>query len=201
MHCIASLPRGSEQWHSRNALTHCLGAVGSATYVMHTASMFGGSERCNSCYTLHQCRGAVGCATSALHCLHAWGHWVVSLPQYTASLPGGSGQCYFCKTLTHCVGSWAKELCKAVPHCLAAVCSGTLAIHLLTVLGQWAVEPLQYTASLPRGRALLLLLLLHGSASLPGGSAQWHSCSAPPHCLWAVGSATLAMQCLHAWGQ
>ena len=44
------------------------------------------------------------------------------------------------------------------------------ALHCLTVLGQWAVQLLQCTASLPRG------------------SGQWNSCNALPHCQGAVGS-------------
>ena len=162
-----------------------------------TASLSGDNGQWNFYNTVSHCLGAVGCATSALQCVHAWGHWVVSLLQYTASVPGGSGQCHFCNTLPHCVEGWAKELCKAVPHCLAAAGSGTLAIHLLTVLGQWAVELLQYTASLPRGR---VVELLHGTASLPGDTEQWNSCNAPPHCLRAMGGATSAIHCLDAWG-
>ena len=38
------------------------------------------------------------------------------------------------------------------------------------------------------------MLLLQYTASLPRGSGQWNSCHALPHCLWAVGSATL--QCI-----
>ena len=72
-------------------------------------------------------------------------------------------------------------------------------MHCLTAWGQWAVQLLQCTAS------------------LPWGSGQWNSCSALPHCpgavgngtpvvhcltaLGAVGSATPAMQCLTALGQ
>ena len=49
--------------------------------------------------------------------------------------------------------------------------------------GQWAVDLLQYTAS------------------LPGGSGQWASRNTLPHCLWAVGSGPPAMHRLTAWGQ
>ena len=45
------------------------------------------------------------------------------------------------------------------------------------------------------------LLLLQCTASLPGGSGQWNSCNAPPHCLGAVGSATPALHRLTALGQ
>ena len=108
--------------------------------------------------------GAVGSATPVMHCHTAWGQWAVeglsctatllrgsgqrnscnALPQavavqllhYTASLLGGSGQCH----------SW-----NTLPHCLGVVGSGTLAIHCLTAWGQWAVQLLQHTASLPVG--------------------------------------------------
>ena len=39
----------------------------------------------------------------------------------------------------------------ALPHCLGAVGSATPAMHCLTAWGQWAVELLQCTASLPWG--------------------------------------------------
>ena len=71
-------------------------------------------------------------------------------------------------------------------HCLTtlgAVGSLTPAMHCLTALGQWAVQLLQCTASLPRG------------------SGQCNSCTTLPHCPGAVGSATPAMHCLAAWGQ
>ena len=51
----------------------------------------------------------------------------------------------------------------------------------LTAFGQWAVELLQCTAS------------------LPWGSGRVNSYNALPHCLVPVGSATPAMQCLTAW--
>ena len=56
-------------------------------------------------------------------------------------------------------------------------------MHCLTAWGQWAVELLQCTAS------------------LPGGSGQCNSCNALPHCLGALGSAIFAIQCRTAWGQ
>ena len=57
--------------------------------------------------------------------------------------------------------------CNALPRCLGAVGSGTPAMHCLTASGQWAVELLQCTAS------------------LPGGSGQRNSSYALPHCLGA----------------
>ena len=119
LQCTASLPGGSGQCNSCNALPHCLGAVGSATPAMHcltawgqwavellqyTATLPGGSGQCSSCNAL------------------------------TASLPRGSGQC---------------NSCNALPHCLGAVDTVTRAVHRLTAREQWAVQLLRRTASLP----------------------------------------------------
>ena len=41
LQCTASLPWGSRQCNSCNALPHCLGAVGSATPAMHCLTAWG----------------------------------------------------------------------------------------------------------------------------------------------------------------
>ena len=79
--CTATLPRGSGQWNSYNALPCCLGAVGSGTPAMHgltdcgqwatellqcTATLLGGNGQCNSCNALPYRLGAVGRATPPL---------------------------------------------------------------------------------------------------------------------------------------
>ena len=117
LQCTASLPGGSGQRNSCNALPHCPGAVGSGTPATHcltawgqwavqllqcTASLPGGSGQCNSCNALPRCLGVVGSATCAMHCLAALGQLAVELLQCTASLPGGSGQCNFGNALPHC---------------------------------------------------------------------------------------------------
>ena len=56
-------------------------------------------------------------------------------------------------------------------------------MHCHTHWGQCAVELVQYTAS------------------LPGGSGEWHSCHALPDRLADVDSGTPVMHCLAAWGQ
>ena len=56
-------------------------------------------------------------------------------------------------------------------------------MHCPTAWGQWVVQLLQCTTS------------------LPGGSGQWNSCNTLPHRLGAVGSGTPAMHCRTAWGQ
>ena len=55
-------------------------------------------------------------------------------------------------------------------------------MHCLTAWGQWAVQRLQHTAS------------------LPGGSGQCNSCNALPHRLGTVGSGTPAMRRPTSWG-
>ena len=167
-----------------------------------TAPLSGGSGRCNSnsCNALPHCLGAVSSGTPAMHCPTAWGEWAVDLLQCTASLPCGSGQWTSCNALPHCPGGSGQcNPCNALPHCLGAVGSGTPAMHRLTAWGQWAVQLLQCTASLPWGQ--WAVELLQCTASLPGGSGQWNSCNALPHCLGAVDSATRAMHRLTALGQ
>ena len=56
-------------------------------------------------------------------------------------------------------------------------------MYCLTAWGQWAVE------------------LLLCTASLPWGSGQWSSRRTLPHCLGAVGSGTRVVHRLTAWGQ
>ena len=84
------------------------------------------------------------------------------------------------------------------PSALGAVGSGTPAIHCLTAWGQWAVELLQRTASLPWGSGQWNSC--HTLPHCPGGSGQCNSCNTVPHCLGAVGSRTPAMHCLTALG-
>ena len=73
--------------------------------------------------------------------------------------------------------------CDTLPHCLGTVGSASASMHRPNAWGQWAVDLLQYTAS------------------LPGGRGQWISCNTLPHCLGAVGSGLPATDCLTAWGQ
>ena len=201
-----SLPK---ERYSYNALPHCLGAVGSATPAMHcrtpfglwavqlpqcTASLPGGSGRCNSRNTMRQCLGVVGSRTPATYCLTAWGKWAVQLLQCTASLLGGNGHCNSCNVRSHQARGrgvvpgrrWLpKERYSytALPHCLGAVGSATLAMHCRTPFGLWAVQLPQCTAS------------------LPGGSGRCNSRNTMRQCLGVVGSRTPATYCLTTWGQ
>ena len=120
--------------------------------LQYTASLPCGGGQCNSRNALPHCLGAVGSGTPAMHCLTARGQWAVQLLQYTAALPWGSGQCNSCNALPRCPGGSRQcNRCNALPHCLGAVGSATSTMHGLTALGQWAVELLQCTASLPCG--------------------------------------------------
>ena len=103
-------------------------------------------------------------------------------------------------------------------------------MHCPTAWGQWAVQFLQCTASLPGGSGQCnscntlphclgavgsgppsihgltawgqwAVDLLQYTAALPGGSGQWTSFNALLHCLGAVGSGPPATHCLTAWGQ
>ena len=191
LRCTASLPWGSRQCNSCNALPYCPG----------------GSGQCHSCSALPHCLGAVDSATPAMHCLTAWGQGAVGHLQCIASLPWGSGQCNSCNALPHCpgavgsatpamhcptaLGQWAVELlqctaslpggsgqwnsCNALPHCLGAVGSATPATHCLTAWGQWAVELLKCTASLPGGsgqRAVVGVSCRAGGEVVPGTPAS-----------------------------
>ena len=75
-------------------------------------------------------------------------------------------------------------------------------MHCHTDRGQWAVEFLQCTATLPGGQGLCLsawgqwaVEALSCTATLLRGSGQCNSCNALPRCLGAVASATPAMHC------
>ena len=128
LQCTASLPWGSGQWNSCNALPHCLGAVGSATPAI-------------------QCRTAWGqWAVELLPYTAAlpWGQWAVELLQCTASLPGGSGQWNSCNALPHCLGAVGS----ATPAIQCRTAWGQWVVEPLqcTALlprGQWAVDLLQ----------------------------------------------------------
>ena len=100
----------------------------------------------------------------------------------------------------------------ALPHCTCGqwvVGSATSAMHCHTAWGQWAVQLLQCTATLPGGSGqcnscnawahqLGGRLVLSRRRSLP---TRRYSCNAMQQCLGPVGGATPGMQCLAAWGQ
>ena len=161
-----------------------------------------------------------------MHCLTAWGQWAVELLQYTATPPGDGGQWNSCNARTHQLGRWGvlprrqslpkeRNSCNALPHCLGATGGGSSAMHYHTVLGQWALELLQCTTTLPGGSAQWAVELLQCTATLPGGSGQCNSCNALLHCLgasWGDGepypragrclkSGTRTMHCHTAWGR
>ena len=88
LQCTALLPGGSGQCNSRNALPHCMGAVGGGTPAMHCLTAWGqwvvellqciaplprGSGRWNSCNALPHRLGAVASGTpGGVWCGVAW---------------------------------------------------------------------------------------------------------------------------------
>ena len=103
LQCAATLPQGSGQCHSCNALPHYQGAMASAT-LSCTASLPWGSRQCNSCNTLPHCLMAVGSGPPVMHCHIPQGQWAVELPQSTPLSHGGTGRCNLCNTLPHRFG-------------------------------------------------------------------------------------------------
>ena len=209
--CTASLPWGNGQWNSCNTPPHYGGAVGNGTRAIHCLTALGQwavqllqhTTSRPGCWAMQlpqyttECLGAVDRAIVAMHCLTALGQWAVQLLQYTASLRGGSGQWNSCNTLSHGLGAVGSAT--LATHCLTAgvLGSATPAIHYLTAWGQWTVQLLQCTASLPWGYGQC-----NSCSTLPhygGGSGQWNSCNTLSNCLGAVGSATLVMHRLKAW--
>ena len=84
--------RCREERNPRNALPHCLGAMGSRIPAMHfhtalgqwvaelvqcTTKMRKGSRQWNSCNALPQCLGEVGNGTRAMHTHSAQGYWAL----------------------------------------------------------------------------------------------------------------------------
>ena len=143
------------------------------------------------------------------------------VPRYTITDFCAVPHCLVPCTALHCVcpaamllwarGSWQ---CSALPRHLEAVGSGTRASHCHIAWGQWVVEHVQCSASLPGGSGYCILPQY--TASPPRGSRQWNSYStlplspgavgscAPvtlPHCLGALGSGTSVIHRLTAWGQ
>ena len=135
---------------------------------------------------------AVHGRSCSAHCLHAVRQCIAGVAVPTAPWRCGSTlqklHCPLppCSEAVYC--SWGDgESCPGGGCCLKI---GPPAMHCHNAWAQWAVE------------------LMSCSASLPGGSGQWNSCNALPHCLGAVGSGTPATgsgtagtHCLTAWGQ
>ena len=170
-HCPATPPWGCGYWNLCNAPLHCLGAVGGAT--------------------------------PAIHCLTASGQWAVELLQ--GGLGGGSSAALCCAVVYRavpccvvlccallcchvlcCAALCCAVLCCAVPCravpcravlCCALVCCAVLCCGVPKALLPNGKRP----GYLPKGKGKLAM-----HRALPGGSGQWNSCNAPPHCLGAV---------------
>ena len=139
------------------------------------------------------------CRSSTAHCPQAVRQCVAGGPLPTAPrqwgsvlqkvhcpLPPGS-EAVYCRSSTPLPGGtglWTS--CNTLPHCLGAVGSGTPAIHCPTAWGQWAVDLLQYTASLPRGSGQgSVLQEFH--CPLPPGSEVVYCRRSTARCPRAVG--------------
>ena len=187
MSCAASLPGGSGQCNSCNALPHCLGAVGSESPAMHCLTDWG-QWAVELFQRIACCLGTVGSGIPAMHCLTTLGLSAVELLQCTASPPRGRGHWNSCNTL---------------PFCLGTVGSANLAMHCHTAWGQWEVELLQCaspaarrTGSPAQGMvAALRAQLLQCTATLPGVSGRCNSCDALLRCPGALECATFAIHC------
>ena len=62
-------------------------------------------------------------------------------------------------------------------------------------------QAVQYTALLPTACGQWGLELVLCTATLPGGTEPCNSCNTLPHCPGSTGGATPAMHCHTAWGQ
>ena len=128
-----------------------------------------------------------------------WGH-LAPLPNGATGVPAANappgpdpavlrpalGRLRTCTTLPHCDGQWTV---------------GILPFNCHTARGQWAVEPLLHTASLPWGSGQWHSCgTLAVRATLPEGSEQCNSCGTLPHCLGAVGSRDSCSDC-HSAGE
>ena len=165
---------------------HCL-VLCTTLHCVCAAALLLWAEGSGQCNALSRRMEAVGSGTPALHCRIAWGQWAVELLPYTAPLPWGSGPGISCIALPLCLEAMVRASHALL--CLTAWRQWVLhtsTTHYLAAPGQWAVE------------------LLLNTASLPGGSGQWSFrswCYALPVCLGAVGSGIPATHCLTAWGQ
>ena len=134
----ATLPEGSGQWNSRNALPHCRGELGRGTLAMHclvprpwamqllqyTDSLPRGSEHCHSSNALPHFLGALGNATAAMHCHIAWGRWAMELLRCAGPSARETGGVSRRRAPPNKLYS-----CNALPHYLGAMGSATLAMH------------------------------------------------------------------------
>ena len=119
--------------------------------------------------------------------------------------PGAVGKWSSCGTLPHCLEVAGSGT--TAHHRLRAMRSGTPAVHYLAAWGHWAAEMLRHTASLPdciqvgdTGTLAVhcLIALGHWAVEVLGSGSpgQWKSCWTVPHYLGAVGSASLAANCV-----
>ena len=206
LQCTATLPRGSRQWNSCNALPHCLGAVGSEA--LEGTSMLPGDRsqwNCYKCSTAHcpqavwQCIAVVSVPPAFRQCCSLY---IVGLPLPTAPRQCGSALRQFrcplppavwrCMTRVPCPlgpGSVARRCRSSLP-----TSPGSVAVHWCsssahTPLGGVAVHCIAPLPTAPKhcGDALQEFHCLK-----PLRSAAVHCSSSTAHCPRAV------MQCIAA---
>ena len=183
--CAATLPGGSGQWNSCNALPHCLGAVGGRSPALRRHTALG--------------QWVVQFLQSTATLPTGSGQW--SARSHSSGVHGHTGCIVFCALCVLCCNAWCSALqctvCAVLHYTLCAVPSelatrplgsGTPLMHCHTTWGQRAVEIVQCTAT------------------LHVGSGQPNSCSSVPHCLRAhclrivgSGSCNVPPQCLGQW--
>ena len=157
-----SLPGGSGQWDSCNALPHCLGAEGSATALTHpltvwghwavqllqyTASLPGISGNWNSCHAGASLRGGrahYNSCNTLPYCMGAVGSGTLAMHCRTAWGQTAVQLLRCTASLPGGSGRW--NSCNTLPHGWGAVGSGTPARHCLSALGRWVVQLLRCTA-------------------------------------------------------
>ena len=124
-----------------------------------------------------------------MQCHTAYGPWAIEFLQFPATPPVGSEQ-------------W--NSCSFPPHHLWAVGTGTPAMHCHTTCRRRAGTPIVlHLIAWVSGRrncchghgawGQWVVELLGCTATLPLGIGQWNSCSFPPSCLWAVGGVIVAI--------
>ena len=168
MHCHTawgdgeSCPGGGRCLKSGTPAMHCHTHWGQweVQLLQCTTTVPRGSGKCNSCDALPHCLGAVGRGTPVTHRLTAWGQWAVQFRQCIATPPRGGGQWTSCNARAHQLGgrgvlSKSRCLMSGTPrlHGLGAVGGAPKernpAMHCHAAWGQWAVQLVQCTASLP----------------------------------------------------
>ena len=189
--CVRAVCSGTLATHYHTTLGQCVDS--------------GNPRQRKSCSsTLLYFLGTEGNGTRAVRYCTAWEQWAVELLRYTAALCGPRGNAvvylavppplapgvcggepqdfhYGCRAIRCCIiwGSGPWNSCATEPHCLGAVCSGTLAVHRHTTRWRRAVELLRHTAALSTGSGQRNAIGTLPRTAL--GQWAWNSCGTPPY--------------------